>query len=455
MWTRIKKNEYNDFIDKYPNLGEFKDELILYNDKENDIYYLPRHTYKSYPSPELEFKIDKNWSVKYFNDDIKFSGELRPNQKPVVDKVLNILNNEDKLDYDKLGIIKAIPGFGKTFVGIYIASQLKYKTIIMVDKELLIYGEDQWLDNIIKFTNLEEKDIGIIKGDIFTATEDTPIILGMVQTFTSRSKEGFNEFYKKIRNLGINLVFFDECHKTTAGSKYARCSLFFNTKNILGLSATPYANNLHKIMIDNTVGKVISENKKYELKPKYYAIKYNSGLHKNHYKSIVRCRDFINRRGMYNKILYKSTEMQILVKKLCEKCLEKNHRIMIICWTKKQLLSLSDVLTENGFENRRFYGKEKEIDKSNDKIVVATYKYASEAFNMVKLSALIIICPLSGKKSLIQSTGRILREYDGKSKPVVFQLIDSSFNGMFTNDIPKIEKIIIDEFKCEFKVIDL
>jgi superfamily II DNA or RNA helicase len=450
MWTTINKDHYDEFIMDNYELYDYKDNLILREDPVNNILYLPRYIYYNYPHTKLNITTDNTWNIKYFNNNIEFNGILKSNQSKISDYILSRIKNNKKI-----GIIKASPGFGKTVLGIYIASKLNYKTLIIVDKDMLITGEDQWIDSILKFTNIKKEQIGIIRGNIFTANENSLIVFGMVQTFISKIKTDFENFYNKIKNLGINLVIFDECHKTAAAPNYAKCSLFFNTPNILGLSATPYNNNLHNIMITNTIGDVIINNDTYELEPIYVIAKYNSEINEKQQSIVLRCNDYIKRRGIYNKLISNSKNLYNIVHKLTSTLLKMGHRVLIIGWTKVQIINTSEKLTNNGITNRKYYGDSKTVDKENDTVIITTYKHGSDAMNIKKISSLIIMCPLSGTISLIQCSGRILRESPDKIQPIVFQLIDDSFNGMFINEIPKIKKIIQNEFKCEIKEINI
>lgn len=65
---------------------------------------------------------------------------------------------------------------------------------------------------------------------------------------------------------------------------------------------------------------------------------------------------------------------------------------------------------------------------------------------MPSLSALILACPLAGKKSLIQVIGRILRSKEGKKNPIVIDLIDMGFPQFFLPEVKKKIKILSSEF---------
>lgn len=72
-------------------------------------------------------------------------------------------------------------------------------------------------------------------------------------------------------------------------------------------------------------------------------------------------------------------------------------------------------------------------------------------FDFKELSSLIYACPLSGKVSLIQTAGRVLRECRGKQTPKVAFLVDMTFPTYFLPEINRAKKI----FQTEFNDIDM
>ena len=69
-------------------------------------------------------------------------------------------------------------------------------------------------------------------------------------------------------------------HKTTSTTKFGKASLFLNSKNIIGLTATPYGDNQHKFFMQNIIGNIIFDYSTYDEKPEIYFVKYKSGLKK-------------------------------------------------------------------------------------------------------------------------------------------------------------------------------
>ena len=447
MWTILNNQEEDSFFKQYSNLLEFYEDIVLYDNTKYNFKILPRYFVSMYPSRYFKFYIDKEFVPKTIDVTWNKNLPLKNQQKQICSTILNRLNDEA---INRGGIIKARPGAGKTVMSIYIACASKKKTLIVVDNKNLV---EQWKDTIIKFTNCDENNIGTIQANIFDT--DHPFTIAMLQTLVSRIKNGIEEFYKKMRNSGFDLVFFDECHKTTCGPKYAKASLLINTKNIIGLSATPFANHLHKILMTGTIGEIIAEDSEYELVPTINFIRYKSGLSSRYGKQIFYINDYLKQRSKFISKLPESIKYKDIILMLVKQMLSEGHKIIIICFTVELVKYIYEWLLSIGIEGRVFYSKETEIDKENDNLIITTYAFAGAGFDMKQLSGIILATPLSGKKSLIQGIGRILRSHEGKMSPVVYDLIDTDFGDLFTKEISRKKSILSQEFNCNFKDITI
>lgn len=338
----------------------------------------------------------------------------------------------------------------KTVLSVYIASKLKIKICIVVDNDNLI---SQWIESFLKFTDLKPEEIGLIKGKHFVV--DKPVIIATVQTLLSKIKTDISKNFKLIDNAKIGLVIYDEVHNTSSSSKFSKASLLFRTKNVLGLSATPFQSGIAEILMKNTIGEIIYETKHYELKPTYILNHYDSGLTGKYAYILGKMSDYIKRKAFYNSIIIKSENYLNLVIKIVKQRLKEGHIILILCFTKAQVKLFSEALDKEGINHRRFYGDEKgEIDKNNINVLIGTYAYIGKGFDFQQLSSLILTTNLAGKKSLIQVVGRILREGDkNKKAPVVDDLIDRGFPSLFIPDMKAKKTIIKNEFNCD--IIDV
>lgn len=446
MWCYIKSENQEKYLKQYPKFEEIWDELVLI--KVNDCCFLPRLFCYNFPSQYLVQYFGKN-DIGMATIDLKFKGKLRPAQKQATQIVENLYNKNGYVN----AILKLPPGSGKTVLAIYLAIKLKLKTCIILDNSTLL---KQWVEAIIKFGGLTEGDIGLIRQNMFVTNKHFTI--AMTQTLGSKIKNKFNKTIKLIDESQFGLVIYDEVHSTSASEMFAKVSILFRTPNVIGLSATPWHYGVAELLMKNTIGETVFESKSYEMTPEYNLVYYNSDLKK--YSFVMnKMQDYIQRKSYYNKILVKSEPYLSVIVKLVQKMRQDKHNVIIICMTKAQVELISNKLTEIGMVNRKFTGTDTEIDKDNDTIIVATYSYVGKGFDMKRLSGLILASLFSGKKSLVQICGRVLRSSPDKLKPVIYDIIDECFPMLTVPEVNRKRKIIKTEFPdCnikQFNVIDI
>ena len=312
--------------------------------------------------------------------------------------------------------------------------------------------KDQWIDAFVNFTNLTEDNIGVIQGKKLEL--DKPVAIAMVQTLMSKVKRDLKKNYILFRDAGYGVVFFDETHATSSAPKFSLSSLLLNTPNIIGLTATPFLRDINKLLMENIVGDVIYETKKYDLLPKIFFVNYSSGLGPQYSKRMNYSRDYIKKQAFYNSVTHKSIRYLDLIYRLASKCVKKGHKTIIVVSTIKQLDAVHDYLANRNLKPIKFFSDQQVINKEKDDLIVATLKMSGKGFDYAELSAAIIGLPIKGKVSLIQFIGRILRSKPGKRDPVVFDLIDNDFN-IFASAIGSKKKHFIDEFgpKCQMEEV--
>ena len=141
------------------------------------------------------------------------------------------LNSCIKWSRDRMGIIKAPTGSGKTIMASYLMKNIGYKTLILVHTLDLV---NMWQSSLKKTFGLSFGDtIGIFGGGKqLSEVINKNIIIG---TYQSALKE---ENMIKLKKAGFGFACLDECHHCPADTfKTVVNSLFVPCK--LGLSATP------------------------------------------------------------------------------------------------------------------------------------------------------------------------------------------------------------------------
>ena len=184
----------------------------VYRESKSKLYVPRFYGMEVYGEPD-DMILEDGKSIK-----LKFKGELRPKQKPVVEKYMKHI----KTNYS--GLLALHTGFGKTCLALNIISRICLKTIIIVHKEFLLR---QWIERIEQF--LPDAKVGKIQAKTID-TEDKDIVICMLQSLSMKDypKDMFKEY-------GFMIV--DEVHHLGA-EVFSRAFYKVVTKYSLGLSAT-------------------------------------------------------------------------------------------------------------------------------------------------------------------------------------------------------------------------
>jgi len=185
-----------------------------YRESTNKLYVPHYYGIDKFGLPK-EYKISDG-----INIDLIFNGTLRDYQEPVVNKFIKHCTTVKCGG----GLLELPCAWGKTSGSLYILSQLKKKTIVIVHKEFLM---NQWIERIQQF--LPDAKIGKIQAQTIDI-ENKDIVLCMLQSLISKDYDSsiFEQF-------GFTII--DEVHHIS--SQTFSNSLFkVVTKYMLGLSAT-------------------------------------------------------------------------------------------------------------------------------------------------------------------------------------------------------------------------
>ena len=366
--------------------------------EDDDYLCIPKfYGLKKYGKPD-ENHQKKGETVKF-----KFKGSPRPNQKIIIDTTIDHMKKHDG------GLICVGCGVGKTFMGLYIASKFKVKTLIIVHKTFLL---NQWKERIAEFT---DADVGIIQQNK-VEVEGKQFVVGMLQSI-AKDKYDYDIF------SDFGLVIFDEAHH--APSEYFSKALpIISCKKSLALSATPKrSDKMEKILFwylgDISYQAPPNENDKVMVHIYNYELK-----HKKFAEATLPFTGEVNRPRTINRIVSLIKRNKFIIEILTELLQEEGRKILILSDRIDHLKELKERIDKLEKYTCDFYigGKsQKQLDEaSKAQILLGSYGMASEGLDIPSLNTLIMTTP---RREVEQSIGRIIRKV-GEIQPIIVDIVD-------------------------------
>lgn len=301
------------------------------------------------------------------------------------------------------GIIKAVPGAGKTRAAI----------------------------NIIEKVTEENPDASII---VVCPTN------ALIKQWKSQVKSYYNvrvmSYFKAIKlyTVNIDLVILDECHSIL--SKVRGKVLNINYKWILGLSATPENSeeSLGGVVLEvgwenAKVAEFEVEYKKFsmtsEQKVKYHQLSRSviyagKTLEKGEISPELYMIIVMKRRSF----VYNLPQRAEIALELIEKY--KDERIMLFCERLSQIDAIADALRSKSMKFSIYTSKKDTIKRylNHDTNVLISSKMIKEGFNDPSTSMGIIVSTPLSQRNHIQTIGRIVRYQPGKKAKIITLLAD-------------------------------
>lgn len=353
--------------------------MYLY-DILKDYVYLPFSYDATIPRPKSSLLP----AVEY-----KFQGTLFETQRDVQTDAISTMNNTGSY------IIATYTGFGKSITAISIMSRIKLRTLIIVNRVILV---KQWTEAIkelcpdVKIAYVTSK--GILE-------KDFPDVIIMNAINIKKKDPSFYET--------IGFVIVDEIHLIM--SKVLSQSMQTLTpKFLLGLSATPYRVDGLNCLIDYYFGKektyipLYHPHKVYRIDTGFTPkIEYVNG-HVNW--GIVLESQAANeeRNELIIRIIKKFSDRVFLV--ITKRVEQANYLVRRLMEEKEDVTSL--------------IGSQQEFEKSS-RVLIGIGSKVSTGFNHPRLNTLIIASDIV--EYFIQYLGRVIRKKD--TDVIIFDLVDN------------------------------
>lgn len=381
----------------------------LYIEKDDDIYLPKQYGIEKFGIPKTLRNVEQT-SDTYW----EFRGKLRDIQIEVVNSFLKPEPHD--------GILSLQTGGGKTVCGLWIASQLKLPTIILVHNTFL---KDQWISRIKDF--LPNARIGQIQGEIIDVNEKD-IIVCMLQSISL--KEYPQETFKK-----IGFIIVDECHHI-ASEAFSKSLPKLTSKYMLGLSATPERKDKLMYVINWFLGPLLYKSSTEDKIDSDVKVEYFEYEPENpEFNSII-----YNSNGvmftslMINKVV-EYEPRNIFIKNILEDLFLENRTMLVLTdrveHTEKLFQLLSPNIQENtGILHSKLKQDQREILMKTKKILIATYSMCKEGFDVERLNTLIMA---TSRPDVDQIVGRILRIEKSKRRihPLIIDIVDPAFRNQF------------------------
>jgi superfamily II DNA or RNA helicase len=380
--------------------------------------------------------------------ELVFNKTLRPEQLPIVDAF-------KAGDYN--GLICVPCGYGKTFMAIWLACQLRKRFLVVVHQEFLL---EQWRKELEG--SIPGIRIGVLQQDKVQTglVEPRPLTVEEIKTrLRARGlKVGGNrsELLTRLRTVepeedpveydccicmlqtvasrewamdtfsGFGFTIFDECHHLGA-EHFSKALMSIQTKHMLGLSATPErVDGLDEVFL-------------WFIGPIRYQIKVREADD----TVLVKVLKFTSADPAYAD---EPTDFrgEVIRARLCNQLAEYQPRTLAICdeldpalREGRKLLILSDrrshledfekEFRRRGFTSIGYYvGGMKTADRdvsATEKIILATFTLAAEGMNVRDLNTVALVTP---KSRIEQAVGRIfrLKKEERVFAPVIYDVHD-------------------------------
>jgi hypothetical protein len=230
--------------------GNFQVELFKFNG--DGTVSIPRYyamkVFSGREDIEFEYQLSNGRPIEKFPE---FKGELREGQKEVLEQTLAGVRNPLQLG----GVVNLPVGSGKTVFGLYVASVLKLKTLVIVHKDFLV---DQWKMRIEEF--LPDARVGRVQQDNCDI-ENKDIVVGMVHSLAMK------EDYPQYMYREFGLIISDEVHRCAA-PMFSQALPKFNARYRVGLSATVKRRDGTENVFFYSIGPIVAHDDVEEIAPK-------------------------------------------------------------------------------------------------------------------------------------------------------------------------------------------
>lgn len=320
---------------------------------------------------------------------VTFEGVPRPEQEEVLAEAKQYLNKSGSV------IVSGFPGFGKTMCAINLCCFMRFRTLFIVNKIVLM---QQWKESIIKFC--PNAVVQILKPN--SKKQDADFYIINAQNVEKMGKHYFSD---------IGALVIDEAHMIMAET-LSRCMQYIFPRYLIGLTATPYRPDGLDILLTLYFGqnKIIRE-----LHRRHTAYRVSTG-----FKPTVKYME--NGRVNWGIVLDSQAndlERNELIVKLLKHFPDRNFLVLVKRISQGEHLVCR--LEEEGEDVTSLLGTAQEFEV-NARILIGTSGKIGVGFDHARLDALLLAADV--EEYFIQYLGRVFRTKE--VEPIILDLVDKN-----------------------------
>lgn len=374
------------------NTNNLSEQQLQKIDKDLDIVVQPYRIQENLVFIPFAYGVENGFKAmthRRITNKTTFMGKLRDEQKIVRNEMMAILNRTGSI------ILSTHVGFGKSILATYFAYKIQMKTMIIVNRIVLI---KQWVEVLSKF--IQEPKVHIIKPNQVIDWDCDFFIINAINV----PKVGYMP--------EIGMVIVDEVHLIMS-KVLSTCFQYVTPNYLVGLSATPYRMDDMNILFDIYFGK---ERIDRQLQRKHIVYKLETSftpIVNRQRNGKIDWNDILNQQALDDERNNLIVETILINPKLC---------FMVLCKRIDQIKILQSKLEKHGIEAEYIYGdKQPDTNKCN-RILIGTTQKLGTGFDAPWLNALLVASDLEAY--FIQYLGRVFRKQD--VVPMIFDLVDNN-----------------------------
>jgi DNA primase small subunit len=356
--------------------------------------------------------------------DVEFNGSLYEEQQRAI----------ESLEIHQCGTLYATTAFGKTVTAAALIARKKVNTLILVHTKALL---DQWRERLEEYLSTdfqpEEHNKGRGRRKKFqqfgalSSTENTPN--GKIDIALLQSCMNDNEVKPFVRNYGMVIV--DECHHAPAVN-FERVLREINARYVYGLTATPIRKDGHQPIIFMQCGEIryTADSKSQQTQQSFRRLLIPRFTSHRNLKA-----DEGNYAQVIDELIESESRNRLILDDVASNLTEGRTPIILTARTAHVDLFAEEcrqicpnvfrlVGNDSAKTKREVMEQLSLVPADEPLVVVATGKYVGEGFDLPRLDTLMLALPVSWKGLIAQYTGRLHRNYSGKSETRIYDYID-------------------------------